>query len=95
MKAICFMGAWHTRDNSKDWNFVKEIRKKLNNILSIEIMYKRSMRTIKNENKFQTISIDDSVDTKKYRMYGKLGINKTNSLEGVLILENCEELKMF
>ena len=53
------------------------------------------MRTIKNENKFQTISIDDSIDTNKYRMYGKLGINKANSLEGVLILKNGEELKMF
>ena len=93
-KGLCFMGAWHIRDYSEDLNFIKEIRKYISNILSVEILYKNSMRTIKDSTGFNVISIDDDFERNKYIIYGNIGINKTNPFEGILILENCEELEI-
>lgn len=94
ISSICFMGAWHVRDNSDDRNFIKEIRKNNSNILALEIMYKNSTRTIKEDNQFKTVKLNDNFDKNNYTMYGKIGILKSNKNQGIIHLEKCEKLKM-
>ncbi|MBR2289914.1 MAG: hypothetical protein IJ867_04785 [Clostridia bacterium] len=94
INALCFMGAWHTRIRSNDKNFSKEIKKHHFNVLSIELMYQNSRRTIKEDGVFKSIQIDDKYDKEKYSMYGRFGIMKEDTSQGVLVLDNCNSLDM-
>lgn len=91
---LCFMGAWHIVDNSKNNNFVKSIRKRLKSALSLEIKYISSKRTIIDNKHFKVIDVDDMLVYDKYNMFENIGILKTNSLQGIIILNNCHQLKM-
>lgn len=92
--AICFMGAWHTRNNSNDENFVKSVQEKNINFLSIEILYQDSIRTVQTSEGFETININDTFDKEEYKKYGAFCIAKNESKKGIFVLKNCKGTKM-
>lgn len=93
-EVLCFMGAWHVRDHSKDVNFVKVIRKEQLKLLSLEIFYQHSKRTIQEDGRFKIEKVNDKFEENEYKMFHGIGICKTNDKVGRIILRNCHELKM-
>lgn len=93
-EVLCFMGAWHVRDNLQDMNFVKEIRKENLKLLSLEIFYQHSKRTIQDGDRFKIEKVNDKFEENDYKMFHCIGICKTNDKVGRIILRNCHELKM-
>lgn len=94
IEVLCFMGAWHVRDNSKEVNFVKEIRKEKLKLLSLEVLYQDSKRTTKQNDKFKIVKVNDKINMDDYHIYYGIGISKANSKLGMILLKDCNALKM-
>ena len=92
--SICYMGAWHVRNDSYDDNFVKKIKSKNISLLSIEIIYQNSKMTIKANNEFKIVKVNDDFDKKQYQKYGDFYIMKNDSNQGIMPLENCVNTEM-
>ena len=93
-KALCFMGAGHADADSEDQNFVKTLNNKHRSVFSSEVMYVNSKRTVREENEFKTVRVNDKYSKEDYSMYGSFGINREDKGQGIQVLSNCHHTKM-
>lgn len=94
---ICFMGLYHTKYNSKDYNVVKMIDEKKISFLSVDVIYKNTIRTIKDNDKFKSIVVNDSFEKEehKYIQDKEIYINVNKYNIGKTLIVNGKKLEMF
>lgn len=91
---ICFMGLYHTKYNSEDNNLVMMLKKYKINFIGIEIIYKNTFRTIRENDEFKVIKIDDAIMLEEYDFYPDKNIYLKNEQEGAVFIKNGNALKM-
>ena len=94
--SLCYLGAWHIRQNSNDENFVKNLVKQhpRTQMLAVELLYKNSKRTVQDNKKYKIINVNDEFNEDDYHKYGDIFILKADNSQGVMVLENCINTKM-